>query len=277
MFSDKITFVIFTYNEQARVERAVRNFRDVAQVLVVDNLSTDRTAELATAAGARVLPHKNPGWVEDEDTAAVVKAAVTTPWIYWAYSDEMIDAATLSVILRTVEDDRVEVVRMARKNYYYGKFCHEAYSNRMDRAFRLNAIDFTGNTIHNFGRTTVPESAIVDLDPDKYFVHHFISNTAKSYMRSIDGYTDIEATHTRASPIAILFLRVVKNFCTNFFLRRGYKAGKAGVYLGLQMAYYDFLLGMKAYEREQDISTGSIEREHDQIRDALLLGLSKLN
>jgi glycosyltransferase involved in cell wall biosynthesis len=270
MYCDKITFVIFAYNEAERIERAVRNFRDFGRVLVVDNLSSDRTRMIATAAGAQVLDHKNPGWVEDENTVAIVKAAVTTPWIYWAYSDEIVGKPTLEACLALVEDGRVDIIRLARMNYYYGVFCHGAYANQQNRFFRKDAIDFSGNEIHNFGRTTVAESSIVYMDPKKYFVHHFISNDAKSYLRTIDSYTDIQATKTVLKGGAALVLYALKSFLVNYFLRRGYKAGMPGLFLGLQMTYYEAILNMKAYEIQFGLNPAAIENKNNALRDVLL-------
>ena len=275
MYCDKITFVIFTYNEEARIERAVCNFKDFGKVLVVDNLSTDRTRDIAMAAGVDVLVHKNPGWVEDENTVAVVKAAVTTPWLYWAYSDEIVDTGTMNAMLQTVEAGSHSIVNIARKNYYYGAFCEGAYQNTLNRAFLKDAIDFSGNTIHRFGRVMVASAAIKFLDPSKYFVHHFISNSAKSYLRSLDGYTDIEAAHEALPSPGRLLLRVVKGFLGNYVVRGGRKAGNAGFYLGLQMVYYELLLAMKVYERVHRLTTSTIEDRNNRIRDALLVDLER--
>jgi len=53
----RLSVVVPAYNEAAGIERTVRALLDVAdEVIVVDNASTDRTAELAAAvAGVRVL------------------------------------------------------------------------------------------------------------------------------------------------------------------------------------------------------------------------------
>ena len=272
---DKITFVIFTFNEAARVERAVRNFAPYGQVLVVDNCSTDATAELAVAAGARVLRRQNPGWVEDEGTVAAVKAAVSTPWIYWGYSDEIVDRDTMAALHEAIEDGRYSIVNIARKNYFYGRFVADAYRNTMNRAFLKDAIDFTGNTIHDFGRVTVLPERIKALDPDRYFVHHFISNTAKSYMHTLDGYTDIEASHAPFKSPPAMLLEMLKDFVANYFLRGGRRAGRAGFYLAMSMLYYRLLLTMKVYEREQGLTRSSIEDRNNVVRDRLLADLER--
>jgi glycosyltransferase involved in cell wall biosynthesis len=60
----RVVVVIPCHNEEATVSKVVRDFRAVlpeAQVLVVDNASTDRTAALAREAGAHVMYEPRPG------------------------------------------------------------------------------------------------------------------------------------------------------------------------------------------------------------------------
>lgn len=275
MFSQQITFVLFMFNEEARIERAVRNFLPYGRVLVVDNHSTDRTVEIASSLGADVLLHKNQGWVEDECTTSVVKATVQTPWLYWGFSDEIVDRPTMEAMLAAVEGGRCSIVNIARKNYYYGEFTHDAYRNTQTRAFKKDAVDFRGNVIHGFGKPTVAESDICYLDPDRYFVHHFISNTAKSYMGSLDRYTDIESAHSDPIPPLKMLLRMARGFLGHYFLKGGRKAGRAGVYLGLQTSIYTLMLSMKAYERVHGLTTQTIEVRNNRIRDKLLLDLER--
>lgn len=266
-----VTFVVFTYNEADRIERVVRNLRNSGPVLVVDNHSTDDTTLRATALGARILLHRNPGWVEDEGTVAVVKAAIETPWIYWGYADEMLSQATLDHVMGVVYAGRHDIVSIARDNYYYGRYCHQAFAGgRLPRLFRKDAIDFAGNTIHRFGRITVPEERIHYADRRRYIVHHFISNTAQTYLRSYDRYTDVEATHDDPPHPLALIARSMKTFLGNYLLRGGYKAGREGFYFSAQMIYFDWLLAMKRFERQQGYNVAGIERRNNVRRDAIL-------
>ena len=115
-----ITWVVFTYNEAARIERVVRNLRASGPVLVVDNYSADDTCRLAESLGARILLNKNPGWVEDEDTARAVKAAVQTPWIYWGYADEMMSPETIDHLKAIVSKGHHDVVSIGRRTIFMG-------------------------------------------------------------------------------------------------------------------------------------------------------------
>jgi len=266
-----ITFVLFTYNEEKRVAWAIQNFLPFGRILVVDNFSTDRTVEIAKSFGCDVLLNKNQGWVEDEVTTAKVKAAVQTDWIYWASADEMIDGPSMQKILHAIRSGQYNIVNIARKNYYYGVFCHNAFVDRMNRIFKKDAIDFTGNTIHNFGKATVPKKTICFLDSDKYYVHHFISNTSKSYLHVMDRYTDTEpGMPTESFPKTKLCLRMAKSFLLNYCLGGAYKAGFPGLFLVLNRMYYGALTRMKQYERKHGLSVETILVHNDPERTALL-------
>ena len=66
MFRGKtVSLVIPAYNEEVPIPSVVEEFRSnslLDEILVVDNKCTDRTAELARAAGARVISETRPGY-----------------------------------------------------------------------------------------------------------------------------------------------------------------------------------------------------------------------
>jgi glycosyltransferase involved in cell wall biosynthesis len=65
MFKYKISVVMPAYNEEEVIEKVVKEFKsipEVAEIVVVDNNSTDRTAELAKKAGARVVKESRQGY-----------------------------------------------------------------------------------------------------------------------------------------------------------------------------------------------------------------------
>ena len=59
----KISVVIPCYNEEDGVRRVIESLPEtVDEVVVVDNNCTDRTVEVATSLGARVVEEKTPGY-----------------------------------------------------------------------------------------------------------------------------------------------------------------------------------------------------------------------
>lgn len=66
MFHDRtVSLVIPAYNEEETIAQVVEEFRrepHLDEIVVVDNNCSDRTAELAAAAGARVVQESRPGY-----------------------------------------------------------------------------------------------------------------------------------------------------------------------------------------------------------------------
>ena len=270
-FPMDITFVIFTFNEEKRIERAIKNFLGFGRILVVDNDSTDGSREIAKQYDCDILINRNAGWVEDEITAARVKDAVTTEWIYWGFADEMIDRQSLEAVFAVVNGKNHDIVNIVRKNYYYGSFCNKLAADRMNRIFRKNSIDFRGNTLHHFGHP-VSGSRVHSL-PQKYFVHHFISNTATSYLKVMDRYTDMENSSDVPMPSLLrLVVATFKAAVLNLVFRRGYKSAPAYL-LGANVIYYRWLSAMKSYEKSLQLSRTAIEEKNDAFRDRILSSL----
>jgi glycosyltransferase involved in cell wall biosynthesis len=58
----RVTVVIPALNEEASLPFVLRDLPAVARVIVIDNGSTDRTADVAAAAGAIVVPERQRGY-----------------------------------------------------------------------------------------------------------------------------------------------------------------------------------------------------------------------
>jgi glycosyltransferase involved in cell wall biosynthesis len=269
---ESLTFVIFVKNEERRLPFVIRNLIAVGRILVVDNCSEDKTVEIARAAGCDVLTHHNTvGYVEEPVAVGKIWAAVKTEWIHWGFADEIMDQATLDAIVNAVQSPSYRIVNIARKNYYYGTFLERAFIARTNRIFRKDAIDFSVHKIHHFGRVTVPDEQICYLDENKYFVHHFISNTAKSYIYTMNLYTDTEAACFRGSLSGfVLGLKLLKLFTLEYIVRGAFRRGFDGLSLVILNLIYKCLATMKAYELAHHLNNGGIEKLNDQKRIAIL-------
>jgi len=270
MTLSNITFVVFTFNEEKRIERVIKNFQKFGKILLADNNSTDRTQEIAKAYGCDIFLRKEDYvFVEDQRLVNQLYNVVTTDWIYWAFADEMLDLTTLEEIEKIVTSNDYDVISMDRKNYFYGKFCYDVFSSRTFKLFKKGAIDFTGNTIHNMGRTTVDNKRIYKL-PDKYFIHHFISNTAQSYLNVINRYTDQEpTTKFNTSPVYVLLLSL-KIILKQYIINGGYKCGFSGLSLIQLMIFYGVIKNIKQFEKNETLSTSNIEDSNNVVRDKIL-------
>ena len=106
-----ISFIIPAYNEEALIEETVAQLREGAdllkldyEIIVVDDDSSDKTAELATAAGAKVVHAKNRQIAATRNAGA--KAATGDIFIF-VDADTLIPVNTLAIALRALENGAV--------------------------------------------------------------------------------------------------------------------------------------------------------------------------
>ncbi len=96
-----LSVCLLTRNEEPTVARAVRSVRAIAhEILVADTASTDRTAEVAAAAGAAVAQF---AW-EDDFAAGRnhVMARATGDWILWLDAKEELTPQSVDLLLLAI-------------------------------------------------------------------------------------------------------------------------------------------------------------------------------
>lgn len=270
-----ITFVIFTFNEEARIENVIKNFIDFGKILIADNKSTDRTIEIAKNYGCDIfIREKHYDFVENQELTDSLYSVITTDWLYYGFADEMLEKSTLLEIGKIIDEDKFDIINIDRKNYFYGDFCYDLFNSRTNKIFKKHKIDFTHNKIHGFGTPSVSNDKIFVLN-DKYFVHHFISNNAASYLNVINRYTDNEigtlSKYHNSVFYSILFF--FKNIFINYFFRKGYKSGFSGIVLIELTIFYSIIKKIKIYEKLEGISPSNIEEKNNKIRKLIINNL----
>ncbi|GAM11005.1 putative glycosyltransferase [Geobacter sp. OR-1] len=268
---DRITFLIFTYNEARRIEYILRCFLPYGNVVVMDNHSTDNTVEIVERMGGTVYQHDHPGYVEEESVAANALSKVKTDWVYWGYADELLPKTVLTKMQEVVVEGRYTMVRMPRKNLHYGveKLNFDS-GGAYPRFFRKEVMDFAGTEIHHFGRFVGKEEDALTLPVcDGYSVYHCSTYNLQKFEIAHSKYSDIEALRGSFSPVRI-FTEPVKWFIKWYFLRGAWKSGWAGFIMVMQYVFFFFNLQAKRWERENGITLESIEENYDRVKERLL-------
>lgn len=108
----QVGFLIPAFNEELLINRAVRSVKEAAEecglddceIVVCDNASTDATADMALAAGARVIQEPHRQIARARNTAA---AASTARWLVWLDADAVLSAAVLRSTLEALATGKV--------------------------------------------------------------------------------------------------------------------------------------------------------------------------
>lgn len=118
-----LSVVILARNEAKNIDRCVRSLRGCDEVVVVDDGSTDGTAEVAVRAGARVVQHSFEGFASQRNWAMDC-AGLKHEWVLHLDADEVMTVELESELRRTLEstDEETAAFRMCRKTIFQGRW-----------------------------------------------------------------------------------------------------------------------------------------------------------
>lgn len=109
---NRVTAVIPARNEEAVIARAVRSLVQEARVVVVDDHSSDRTAEDARAAGAEVVaaPPLPPGWLGKPHACWTGAQRAETEWLLFVDADTWYEPGFTAALLAFAESRGLDAV-----------------------------------------------------------------------------------------------------------------------------------------------------------------------
>src|SRR5665213_1572462 len=111
----KLSAYILTYNEAEKIEAAVSSVLWADEIVVVDSFSVDRTREIATSLGARVVDIPFNGFGELRNRAI---EACRHDWIFSLDADERCTAEVRDEILALLAaGPPLDVYRVPRRSY----------------------------------------------------------------------------------------------------------------------------------------------------------------
>lgn len=119
----KISAIVLTYNEEIHLERCLASLKGlVFDVLVVDCFSKDRTADIAAAAGARLLRR---AWVNyaDQFNWALSQLPLDTEWVLRIDADEYLTPKLIQEIRDELPgmSPEVEGIYVSRRMSFQGR------------------------------------------------------------------------------------------------------------------------------------------------------------
>ena len=145
----KISAYILSYNEAEKIEAAVSSVLWADEVVVIDSFSSDRTAELARALGARVVDVPFQGFGDLRNRAI---AACNFDWIFSLDADERCTEAVRDEILSMLTNVPThDVYLVPRRSFMMGRWIKGSgwYPNfRQPQLFRKGSIRYTLEPVH---------------------------------------------------------------------------------------------------------------------------------
>lgn len=240
----KITATIITLNEERNIARAIESLRCCDQIVVLDSGSVDRTVELASNLGARVVEDSWRGYANQKNYAA---EQAEHDWILSLDADEalseVLEGEIWNLKKRGPAYDAYTMPRMAQ---YMGRWILHGgwYPDRKVRLYDRRKGRWEGDFVHESvkvdGRVGHLESNLL----------HFTCDSLSEHLRTLDRYTTLAAEELVARRTKIGLSKLIVDpawtFVRSYFLQRGFLDGLEGLTIAHMAAIYTFLKYAKA-------------------------------
>lgn len=243
----QISVAVIARDEADRIGRLLKSLAFADEIVVVDSGSTDGTQVICRDAGARVVFHSWPGYVEQKQYAL---EATTHEWILSLDADEEVPDELAAEILQTIRKAGTDVggVSMPRLSRYLGRWIRHGgwYPDRKVRLVRRGRGRWQGVNPHD---KMVVEGHVIHLSrPFFHHVYRSISDQVVTMNRFSEIYARQGTSRGGWFVVAGLFHAIGK-FLECYVWKFGFLDGIPGLIIAMNSAGYVFLKHAKRWER----------------------------
>lgn len=247
----RLSVVIITFNEEKNIGRCITSVKNVAdEIIVVDSCSSDRTAQIATAMGAKVVLQSFLGYVEQKNMAL---ATAAHDYVLSLDADEALDDTLEQSILKAKQNLHFKGYSMNRCTNYCGKFIRHGswYPDKKLRLIDKNAAYWGGDNPHD--KLIMKED--VPIQHLKGDILHFSYNSIEEHVQQNNKFSTISAeTYFKRGKRTSIFKMIVHPlwaFLLGYIFRLGFLDGYYGLVVAKGVAHLSYLKHAKLYLKQK--------------------------
>jgi glycosyltransferase involved in cell wall biosynthesis len=240
----KISATIITCDEERNIARAIESLRCCDEILVLDSGSVDRTVEIATQLGARVVDSPWQGYAKQKNLAA---AKASHDWIFSLDADEALSEALEAEIWQLKKSGpQFDAYTMPRMAQYMGRWILHSgwYPDRKPRLYDRRKAAWVGDFVHESVQVNGTAGHL------KSNLLHYTCESISEHLRSLDRYTTLAAqevvSHKQKVAWPNLIFEPTWTFLRTYFIQLGFLDGLEGLTIAYMAATYTFLKYAKA-------------------------------
>ncbi len=280
-----VSVLIPAKNEEANLPACLASVAQADEVFVVDSQSSDRSVELATAYGAKVVQfHFNGRWPKKKNWS-LENLPFRNAWVLIVDCDERITPELWEEIAAAIQNPDYAGYYINRRVYFLGQWIRHGgkYPDWNLRLFRHRQGRYENlgtEGIRNTGDNEVHEHVVLSgqvgylkqdmLHIDFRDIYHWLERhnrysnwEAQVYLNLLTGRDDQGTIGANLLGNAVQRKRFLKKiwvrlpfkptirFILFYFLRFGFLDGKAGYIYARLLSQYEYQIGVKLYELQQ--------------------------
>lgn len=269
-----ISVLILTKNEEQDLPGCLASVAWSDDVHVLDSMSTDRTEEIALAAGARVTKRPFDNWAAHQNWA-MEHVPFRHAWVFYLDADErMTPELVAAVRAAAAQPGDAVAFRVQRRDFFLNTWLkHVQTSPFYLRLFRPGSMRYE----RLVNPISLPQGPVGQVPG--YLDHFPFSKGVSAWLARHNSYSSFEAAqivenrarHARFSVAAAfrakdfherrfhqkeLFYRTparpLVKFAILYLLKRGFLDGRAGFTYAVLQSIYEYMIVLKTRELEQE-------------------------
>jgi glycosyltransferase involved in cell wall biosynthesis len=237
--------VVIARNEEAQLDACLESLAFADEIVVVLDRTTDRSAAIARARGARVI---EGAWELEGPRRNAGLEACHCDWIIEVDADERVSPGLANEIRDSIARTQAEVFLVPMANHIGGALIRHgwgAYNGVAAKPvlFRAGAKRWGEGRVHP--RVKLASAQATLRQP----MDHFVDRDISDMFRRLNRYTDLaalDAIDAGVTPnLAGALRRIVSRGWKSYVARKGYREGAHGVALAIFSALYPMLICLK--------------------------------
>ncbi len=277
-----VSVLILTLNEEINLSRCLESVAWSNDIVVFDSFSTDRTVEIAKAAGTRVVQRKFDNYAAQRN-AALCEVEYKNQWVLMVDADECWPKEIYEEIKTAIESDKrneFAVYHFRRKDMFMGKWLkrssgYPTWSGRLVRLGHVSVERKINEEYQTDGKKGYLKSHFIHYPfhrgIDYWFERHdrYSSMEAEVFMEEVQRNLRFKDLLSSDPIIRRKFLkqlayrlpcRPLIAFCYLYFLKCGFLDGLAGFTYCRLRAIYEYMIDLKVKELRQQQKVTNIKR-----------------
>ncbi len=216
------TFILPVYNESDRVSRIINYYKQYGKIIVVDNYSTDDTADKVKKLGCEIVQIRNSGTIQTKEIMNEILRISPTKYVALLSCSEFIPPHTLRVFEEVAKSNSHNLVRNVLISFTCGENIQiwDGILNKIDRTterfFNKEELDYESIFIHAPFKTTNQSDVLTLPNDAKYNIIHLRDSDLSSLMQKHISYAAAEAKQMEECGIKLSLYAVTKRILADF-------------------------------------------------------------
>ncbi len=251
---NRLSVIVVTKNEEFNIRACLESLKWVDELIVVDDMSTDRTAEIAKRYTKNIFLNETSGIFHRNRNLGIDRS--TGDWLLSLDADEVISPELATEIREAINNLQKIGYYLPRKTHFLGQWIRGCgwWPGYTVRLFKR------GVTSWPLGTHDTP--VIKDKDKVGYLknpINHYSYRDLRQYFKKFNFFTSRVAQEEYEKGVRVnkgnfliyFLIRPLFSFFRKYFLWKGYREGFPGFFISFSSALVIFVTYAKLREKQQ--------------------------